>query len=134
MNFRNTRFILLLVLLSILAASVLPAAAQNDEGVCSTKPTLQARFLNFNDIPAYALEANADEASAILSGAVIADQIPTPDVRIRGGDRQKYLVCGAFAEGDGSVRVIIGHRTLAWVPEHMIADIVARNLRDDQPN
>jgi hypothetical protein len=125
----------LVLLVLALFAAVLPAAAQN-EGNCPSegRPVRnQVRFLNFSDIPAYLTAAEADAASAILSGEVVADQIPQPAVRIRGGNQQKYLLCGPFAAGDGSVRIILGSAgRLVWVPEYLISNIVPRNFNDRQ--
>jgi len=129
---RLIRFLLIAVVLSLLAASVLPAMAQANVETCPAgRPRFQVRFYDFPDIPVFFTESDADRASAIFSGEIIADQIPAPAFRIRGGPRQKYLLCGAFSVGDGSARIVAMGRNV-WAPEYLIESIVPREWRDNQ--
>lgn len=129
---RSIRVLLIVLVLIVLGVSVLPALAQANVETCAAgRPRYQVRFYDFPDIPVFFAEADADRASGIFSGAIIADQIPTPAFRIRGGPRQKYLLCGSFAVGDGSVRIVVVGRNV-WAPEYLIESIVPREWRDNQ--
>ncbi|GEM_PF-1897511 len=128
---RSFRFVVLFVVLVVMGLLTVPAFAQQTEAVCPTKPVAQVRFYNFSDIPLYGIEADADLATEIFSGAVEAPSIPPPLARVPGGNRQKYLLCGSFTMGNGSVQVVFNGRLL-WGPEWLVESIVPRNWRDTQ--
>ncbi|MDX2137966.1 MAG: hypothetical protein SF123_07710 [Chloroflexota bacterium] len=131
---RISKIVLVIVLVSLIASlfAFAPAMAQTNEAACPEgRPTAQVRFQNFPDIPVYASAADADLASQIFAGEVEAESIPQWAFRIRGGNQQKYLLCGAYDEEADSVRVVIGNGTW-YVPAFLVSDVVRRNARDGQ--
>ena len=123
--------LLLIALLTVMGVAVVPTFAQATEAACSTKPTAQVRFYDFSDIPLYLTEADADMATMVFSGEVTGTLIPTPQVRVPGGNRQKYLLCGSFTQGNGSAQVVFSGR-LFYASEWLIESIVPRNWRVTQ--
>ncbi len=128
---RMFRVIFVVALIAILGLVVLPASAQINEAACPTRPVAQVRFYNFNDIPAYIGSPDAVLANRIFLGEVEADNIPSPAVRLRGGNRQKYLLCGAYDAEFGAVQIVVSNQVL-WAPSMLVESVVPRNWRDNQ--
>jgi hypothetical protein len=128
---RLFRVLFVVALIAVFALTVLPAAAQLNEAACPTRPFAQVRFYDFDDIPAYIDSPDAIRTNGIFVGEIEATSIPSPNVRINGGERQKYLLCGAYDAEFGAVQVVVSNQVL-WVPSMLVESVVPRNWRDSQ--
>ena len=128
---RLFRVLFVVALIAVFAVAVLPASAQLNEAACPTRPIAQVRFYNFTDIPVYIDSPDALRANSILLGETEADAIPSPNVRIGGGDRQKYLLCGAYDAEFGAVQIVVSNQVL-WAPSMLVESVVPRNWNDGQ--
>lgn len=126
---RNRLFVLavLAVVFVLMFASVTGVSAASETEACGSKPTHQVRFFDFNDIPLFGSADDAAKASGIFLGE--EGIVPNKVVTVPGGQRQKYLLCGAHEPGSGSIKIFFVDGAL-WAPEALVESVVARYLRD----